>query len=307
MPLLPLHPPRPRPQRRDGEDRRVVDIERQCLQLPRRAREISKVLLTDLAHTEQLGADPALLREDARGELVGSISRLKKATPAPARLAGSTPSSSSCSQRRAVLNEMLVASAVLPMPGRPATITRSEFVESAGLGIDRLEASGEPGKAAAGIERLLRHLHGHSRCHREALHRALAAPLLGHAVERRLGIFDLALGIDLVGGVERALDHLPADAHQRAEQRQIVDLLGEIARADDRRARAGKLRQISRAAHLLHLLVRLEQGPQSHRRGDHILVEQPQNLLVDPPVQRLEEMLGAELELDVLGQPIVDH
>ena len=36
-------------------------------------------------------------------------------------------------------------------------------------------------------------------------------------------------------------------------------------------------------------------------------VEQPQDLLVDPAVQRLEEMLGAELELDVLGQPVVDH
>ena len=53
------------------------------------------------------------------------ISRLKKATLAPAPLASSIPSSRSRIQRRAALNAMLVASEVLPIPGRPARITRS--------------------------------------------------------------------------------------------------------------------------------------------------------------------------------------
>ena len=136
---------------------------------------------------------------------------------------------------------------------------------------------------------------------------ALAAAFLGDPVERRLGRLDLALGIDLLAGVERLLDHLAADADQRAEQRQLVDLLGEVARADDRGAAAGQLGEIGGAAQLLHLLVRLEQRPQGHRRGDHVAVDQPQDLLVDPGVQRLEEMVGAKLELDVLGQPVVDH
>ena len=157
------------------------------------------------------------------------------------------------------------------------------------------------------LSAFLGHLHGHPRRHREALHRAFAAALLGDPVERRLGILDLALGIDLVRGVERLLDHLAPDADQRAKQGEIVNLLGEIARADDRRAAAGQLGEIGGPAHLLHLLVGLEQGPQRHRAGDHVLVEQAQDLLVDPPVQRLEEMLGPELELDILGEPVVDH
>ena len=180
-------------------------------------------------------------------------------------------------------------------------------VQAAGLGVERVEAGGEAGQAAAGVERLLGHLHGHPGRHREALHRAFAAALLGDPVERRLGILDLALGIDLVAGVERLLDHLAADPDQRAQQGEIVDLLGEIARADDRRAAAGQLGEIGRPAELLHLLVRLEQRPQSHRAGDHVAVEQAQDLLVDPAVQRLEEMLGPQLELDVLGEPVVDH
>ncbi len=53
------------------------------------------------------------------------ISRLKKATLAPARLSASMPSSSSRIQRCAALKAMLVASEVLPMPGRPAKITKS--------------------------------------------------------------------------------------------------------------------------------------------------------------------------------------
>ncbi len=54
------------------------------------------------------------------------ISRLKKATLAPIFLSRSIPSSSSRRKRWAALNAMLVASAVLPMPGRPARISRSE-------------------------------------------------------------------------------------------------------------------------------------------------------------------------------------
>ena len=235
------------------------------------------------------------------------ISRLKKATPAPGRFLG----------RDAVLHVLEVAARGVERDvGGERGLAHARaageddqvrIVEAAGLGVDRIEAGGEAGKAAAGVERLLGHLHGHAGRHREALDRAFAAAFLGDAVERRLGILDLALGIDLVRGVERLLDHLPADADQSAKQGEVVNLLGEIARADDRRARAGQLGEIGRAAQLLHLLVGLEQRPERDRRGDHVLVEEAQDLLVDPAVQRLVEMLGTEFELDVLGQPVVDH
>jgi hypothetical protein len=69
----------------------------------------------------------------------------------------------------------------------------------------------------------------------------------------------------------------------------------------------GELGEVGGAAKLLHLLVRLEQRPQGHRRGDHVAVDELQYLLVDAGVERLVEMVGPELELDVLGQPVVDH
>ena len=54
------------------------------------------------------------------------ISRLKNATAAPTDCSGAMPSAMSRRRRSAALKAMLVASAVLPMPGRPATMTRSE-------------------------------------------------------------------------------------------------------------------------------------------------------------------------------------
>ena len=193
------------------------------------------------------------------------------------------------------------------MPGRPARMIRSEWCRPPVLALTDSSPVVMPDRPPPEFSAFSAILTASSRRLGEALHAALAAAFLGDPVERAFRRLDLRLGIDLLGGVERLLDHLAADADQRPQQGQVVDLLGEVARADDRGARAGELREIGRPAQLLHLLVRLEQRAQGHRRGDHILVEQPQDLLVDPAVQRLVEMLGAELELDVLRQPVVDH
>jgi len=58
---------------------------------------------------------------------------------------------------------------------------------------------------------------------------------------------------------------------------------------------------------MLHRLVALEERAERHRVSDHVLVHDPQDLLVDPAMQRLEEMFGAQLHLHVLAQPVVDH
>ena len=69
--LLPLEAAGARPQRGDGQAGRVVDVERQALELGGGARQLAEVLLADLAHAQIFRADPRLLGEDARGELVG--------------------------------------------------------------------------------------------------------------------------------------------------------------------------------------------------------------------------------------------
>ena len=57
------------------------------------------------------------------------------ATGAPADLAGSIPSSWSRTKRWAAANAMLVASEVLPMPGRPARISKIALVKPADLAL----------------------------------------------------------------------------------------------------------------------------------------------------------------------------
>jgi hypothetical protein len=78
-------------------------------------------------------------------------------------------------------------------------------------------------------------------------------------------------------------------------------------RARSSGAGAGQLREIGGAADFLHRLVGVEQRLQRDRVGDHVLVGGAQDGVVDAAVQRLEEMFGPELELDVLDQPVVDH
>ena len=141
----------------------------------------------------------------------------------------------------------------------------------------------------------------------EALGLAFRAAFLGDLVQLGLGALDLSEGGNVLTRIERAFHELAADADEGAEQREIVDLSGKIAGADDCRARARKLGEISRAADFLHPLVGLEQRLQGDWIGDAVAVGEPQDRFVDAPVQRLEEMMRLELELDVLDQPVVDH
>jgi hypothetical protein len=52
------------------------------------------------------------------------------------------------------------------------------MVEAAGLAVDAVEAGGDAGKAAAGVERLFGHLDGHARRLREALDDPSPPPFL---------------------------------------------------------------------------------------------------------------------------------
>src|SRR6185503_9625316 len=104
--------------------------------------------------------------------------------------------------------------------------------------------------------------------------------------------------------VERAFHQVTAYADQCPEQRQIVDLLREVPRPDHGRARSSQLRQIRDAANLFYILVRLEQWTQSYRICDPVPIRHFQDGLVDAPMQRFEEMIRPELQLDVLDQPI---
>ena len=121
----------------------------------------------------------------------------------------------------------------------------------------------KPGQMAAAVERALGHFDRELGRFGERLGLAFGAAFFGDLVELGLGLLDLRERGDLLAGVERALDEVPAHPNEGAQQSEVVNLLGEIARADDRRARAGQLREIGRSADLLHRLVGVEQRPQA--------------------------------------------
>ena len=81
----------------------------------------------------------------------------------------------------------------------------------------------------------------------------------------------------------------------------------EVLRGDQRRGLLGKLREVRRAAELGERRVIGEHRPQRHRRCEHGAVHELQNRGVNLTVHRLEEMFGAQLQLHVLGEPVVDH
>ena len=130
---------------------------------------------------------------------------------------------------------------------------------------------------------------------------------LGYTIERGFRFLDLFLRIHRLAGIQRAFDEGPPDTDQFAQQRQIVDLVGEVAGTDQAGAVAGQFGQIGRATQCLHRLVRLEIGFQGHRSDHHILVEQLQRLFVDPAVQWLVKMFRPQTDLHIFRDAVVDQ
>ena len=194
------------------------------------------------------------------------------------------------------------------MPGRPARMIRSDLVKAADLGVEPVEPGGDARQMAAAVQRPLGHLDRQPGRLAEALGLALGAALFRDPVELGLGLLDLGQRSDFLAGVERAFDHIAPDPDQRPQQGQVVDLRGEVARADDRRARAGQLGQIGRPADFLDPLVGLEQRPQRHRVGDHVAVGEPEDRLRrSGRAAARRNGAAARRDLDVLDQPVVDH
>jgi hypothetical protein len=84
----------------------------------------------------------------------------------------------------------------------------------------------------AAVQRLFDILDRFGRGGEEALHAPRFAFAFGHLIKLRLGLLDLLLGIDRLAGVERPFNQPATDADQFAQQGEVVNLLGEIARAD---------------------------------------------------------------------------
>jgi hypothetical protein len=181
------------------------------------------------------------------------------------------------------------------------------MVQAARLAIDRVHARRHAREAAACIERLFRQFHSKPRGVRKGFDAARFAALLCHAIERHFRCFDLFLRRGGGAGIHGVGGELSTHADQFAQQRQIVNLPGKIARADQRRTRSCELGEIGGAAELPHGLIRIKHRFERDRVRHHVAVCQQQDGIINAAMNGFKKMFGAQRELDILNQPVVDH
>ena len=113
--------------------------------------------------------------------------------------------------------------------------------------------------------------------------------------------------IDILAGIQSIINQFSADIHKLTQQGKVIDLGREVARTQQRRAAAGELRQIGRAAQLLESRILFQHRLERHRIGDHVALDQAHHRLIDTAMQWLEEMFGLQLELHILRDAVVNH
>ena len=145
------------------------------------------------------------------------------------------------------------------------------------------------------------------RCGEEGLHRAGFAFAFGDLVQSTFRSFDLALGVNALACVERIVDQRAAHRHQFTQQREVINLLRKVTRADQARAICRQLNQIARAPKLTHGFVGLKKWLQRDRRDQHVPINQTQYLFVNAAVQRFKEMVGLQFDRHIFDHPIINQ
>ena len=202
---------------------------------------------------------------------------------------------------------MLVASAVLPMPGRPARMIRSEGCRPPILRVEIGQTGRQAGQAAVALIGVRRHVDRGGERLGEALEAAIVAAGLGEFVELALGVLDVALRRRVDRRVVGEVDHVLADRDQIAADREIVDGAAVILGIDDRRRLGGEPRQILIDRQAGDVEVRRQERLQRHRRRDLAGADQPAGKLENALVDRLEEMLRLEEVGDAVERLVIDE
>ena len=202
---------------------------------------------------------------------------------------------------------MLVASAVLPMPGRPATMIRSEGCRPPILASRSFRPVAMPGQLAVALVGARRHVDRGGERLREALEARAVAAGLGELVEPALGVLDLLARREIDRRVERDVDHVLADADQVAAHRQVVDGAAVVRGVDDGGRLGGEAGEILADVEPADVDVGGQEGLQRDRRRDLAGADQVGGELVDLLVQRLVEMPRLEKIRDAVERLVVDQ
>jgi hypothetical protein len=135
---------------------------------------------------------------------------------------------------------MLVASDVLPMPGRPGEDDQVGGLQAAHAGVERMNAGRNAGQMAVALEGGIGHVDRDAHRVGKRLEAAVVAPGLGQFEQPAFGILDLVLRAHFDRRVIGDIDHVLADADQRAPRRQIVDRAAVVLGIDDRHRFGGE-------------------------------------------------------------------
>ena len=173
--------------------------------------------------------------------------------------------------------------------------------------VDGRKPGGLARQAAARIHRRFGHLDRGQRSIAESGGLAPGRCAFGHAEQIRLGLGNAVHRRGVFRCIERAFDQPAPDADQFAQQRQIVNLLCQLARGEQAGAAGGQLRQIGRAAQVFQRLVRFEIGTQGDRRGGGVAFDQHQHAFVNAGVQGFEEMFWPDRHRQFLDHPVIDQ
>ncbi len=162
--LLALESARPRGELGDRDAAGLVDEQRQARHLLAGLDQALELRLVDHTAADLLRGNAGLLGHDAGGELLGRHFE-REETDHCAVMAGSSGcevglAPSERARARAMLKAMLVASAVLPIDGRPARMIRSEACRPPILASSAFRTGGNAGEAAFALVGVVRHLDG---------------------------------------------------------------------------------------------------------------------------------------------------
>ncbi len=302
-----FQPARAGAQGRDGQARRIVDEQRQFLQFPRGAGQVLEIGAADLAHAQRFAADPRLLRQHAGRQLIGGHFEREEGSLGPHILFG----------RDAVrIVAQPAGRGIIGNVGGERGLAHARatgqdhqvrIVQTTDFRVQAVDAGRDARHMAATVERAFGNLHGGGRGGQKALDRSALTFPFGYFIERDFGRLYLFAGIDILARIHCIFNQFPANADKLSQQGQVVDLRREIARADQRSAIAGQLRQIARPAQFPERRVLIQHGFERHWIGDHVAVQQLHDRVIDAAMHRLEKMLGLDLELNILRQPVVDH
>ena len=302
-----LQTPSARAQRGDRQRRGIVDVQRQFGKALAGERELLEILAADLAHPQHFARNARLFGQNTRGKLVGAHFQAEKRHRRADRFVRSDPICQIAAHPVGGVEGDVGGERGLAHARASGKDQQIRFVQAADLLVHRSQPGGGARDVPARKQRLLDHPQRGARGNREGLRLTPAARPVGDRIERGLGLFDLLHRRDIVRSVHRPGDEVAPDRDKLAQQRQIVDLLGQFARREQTLPVGGQPGQIGDSAQLLERLVRLEIGFERHRGDDCAAIHQLEDSLIDALVERLEEMHRTQVAGVLLDHPVVDQ